>query len=252
MLLAILAAAALGQGPCPVVPLLPAYSHNDYLNARPLADAMALGYRGVEVDLYRAGSQLLVGHDRSDLRPSRTLKSLYLRPLELRLARCGFLVSPSEEFLLNIEIKEEDARAFDILVEELSHHEALWRAGRIRVVLVGWWPASPETGRIWPSYLTVQRPIECDGREPPASSTPIGLISVDYSKCIKWDGRGTAALRAQQVLARAKGLGRVHGAPVRVHQVPTEPRIYDWLGNAGVDLIGVKGLEVAAQLLRSR
>ncbi len=252
MLLAILAAAVLGQeSPCPVVSPLPAYSHNDYLDANPLVHAIALGYRGVEVDLFRAGSQLLVGHDRRSLRPSRALESLYLGPLERRLTRCGFLTNPEEEFLLNIELKEKDEQAFDLLVETLKPHESLWRVGRMRVVLVGWWPSSPET--VWPSYLTAQLPIECgEGTPQVASRVAIGLISVDYSRCIKWNGRGTPPQRAQHVLARAVNRRRVLGVPLRVHQVPADSRIYAWLGEAGVDLIGVKGLETAAQLLRPR
>lgn len=52
--------AALALGTCLVAtaaacsgePLLPAYAHNDYLIDRPLVDALALGYRGVEADVF--------------------------------------------------------------------------------------------------------------------------------------------------------------------------------------------------------
>lgn len=54
---------AQAQTACPVASL-PAYSHNDYANARPLLDAFDLGFRGVEVDLFLVGGMLRVGHDR--------------------------------------------------------------------------------------------------------------------------------------------------------------------------------------------
>ena len=31
---------------------LPAYAHNDYANARPLTDALSLGFRGAEADVF--------------------------------------------------------------------------------------------------------------------------------------------------------------------------------------------------------
>ena len=42
--------------------LLPAYAHNDYRNARPLLDALELGFRGVEVDYFLVDTELRVGH----------------------------------------------------------------------------------------------------------------------------------------------------------------------------------------------
>jgi hypothetical protein len=90
---------------------LPAYAHNDYYNSRPLFDALAYGYRGAEADLFRVGTELLVGHERSELRGSRTLVRLYLEPLRQRQRACGHVLSDSTPFLLNIEIKEADPEA---------------------------------------------------------------------------------------------------------------------------------------------
>lgn len=54
----ILSAALLGSAvtvagdTCSAASLLPAYSHNDYRNRRPLLDALELGFRGVEADVF--------------------------------------------------------------------------------------------------------------------------------------------------------------------------------------------------------
>ena len=45
--------AAIPIDTCASAPLLLAYAHNDYRNPRPLRDALSLGYRGVEADLFR-------------------------------------------------------------------------------------------------------------------------------------------------------------------------------------------------------
>jgi hypothetical protein len=47
----------------------------------PLYDAFRHGVPSIEADIWLVDGQLLVGHARSDLHPSKTLASLYLDPL---------------------------------------------------------------------------------------------------------------------------------------------------------------------------
>ena len=71
------------------VPLLHAHAHNDYEHARPLAEALERGFCSVEADVYLVEGRLLVAHDRKDVKPERTLASLYLDPLRDRVRRGG-------------------------------------------------------------------------------------------------------------------------------------------------------------------
>ncbi|TVY90527.1 Altered inheritance of mitochondria protein-like protein [Lachnellula willkommii] len=57
------------------------HSHNDYWRQVPLFDALALGITGVEADCHLVNGELFVGHKATDLRNSRTFRSLYLDPL---------------------------------------------------------------------------------------------------------------------------------------------------------------------------
>src|SRR6478609_9716902 len=61
-------------------PLWRAHAHNDYEHPRPLLDALDHRFGSVEADIHLVGDQLLIGHDASELDPSRTLESLYLDP----------------------------------------------------------------------------------------------------------------------------------------------------------------------------
>src|SRR4051794_20826781 len=63
------------------VPLVHAHAHNDYEHPRPLLDALDAGFCSVEADIYLVDGKLLVAHNRKDVRPDRTLQSLYLDPL---------------------------------------------------------------------------------------------------------------------------------------------------------------------------
>lgn len=51
--------------PCGPSRALPAYAHNDHRNTRPVDDALSLGYRGVEADVFFRDGRFLLGHARS-------------------------------------------------------------------------------------------------------------------------------------------------------------------------------------------
>lgn len=57
------------------------HSHNDYSRDIPLFRALSVGCIGVEADIHLVNDDLLVSHSSRDMKPSRTLTSLYLSPL---------------------------------------------------------------------------------------------------------------------------------------------------------------------------
>jgi hypothetical protein len=57
------------------------HSHNDYWRKVPLFSAIKAGCIGVEADIWLINDELYVGHKKSALTESRTLKSLYVNPL---------------------------------------------------------------------------------------------------------------------------------------------------------------------------
>src|SRR6266852_3845830 len=77
--------APLPNAPRPVMPMTAAHSHNDYEQRRPLLDALALGYRSVEADIWLRDSELWVSHKGRSL--AGTLRELYLDPLQDRADR---------------------------------------------------------------------------------------------------------------------------------------------------------------------
>src|SRR5215468_10294947 len=101
---------------------LPAYAHNDYLNKHPLSDALSLGYRGAEADVFLVNGKLQLGHERRAAEEDGTLEALYLKPLRALATRCGTLTGDRQPFLLTLEIKEESRPTFDTLVAVLSRY----------------------------------------------------------------------------------------------------------------------------------
>jgi len=235
---------------CPSVHSLPAYSHNDYANPRPLIDALALGYRGVEVDLYLAGSELVAAHERRSVRRNRTLESLYLRPLERLIEQCGKAWLGSQPFLLNIELKEASRAAYHRLLETLRRYPALFSPRNlatppVEVVLVGWHPGTGRLADKLPGYIRLQEHVTSPRRSPAHSTTDslVRLISLNYGKTIRWNGQRSPPTSLGNWLAaarRARDMGPRR--LIRVFNVPVDTAVYRRLLEGGVDLVGVKDL----------
>ena len=75
-----------------VVPLAKAHSHNDYLQARPLSEALAEGFCSVEADVFFEDGDLFIGHA---IPSAETLEELYLKPLVQRATKAPATASGS-------------------------------------------------------------------------------------------------------------------------------------------------------------
>jgi hypothetical protein len=224
---------------------LPAYAHNDYRNARPLADALALGFRGAEADVFLVRGTLRVGHDVREARRSGTLDSLYLRPLAALAARCGALTADGRPFLLTVEVKARSREAHDSLRALLERrHDALAGTGRVpavEVVLVGWHPPAREIAADVGRLFGVQRAIASPELGAPAADSSVRLLSLDWSETLG-RGRTSAAERRRWLDAIAEARRTRPHALVRVHDLPRDDEVYATLLGAGVELLGVKEL----------
>ncbi len=240
--------------PCSAPRLLPAYAHNDYYNRHPLEDALALGFQGVEADYVFVDGRLLVAHSRREASETRTLEGLYLAPLRLRVQRCGWVQSPRQTFLLNIEAKEESLDGYRALRQLLRLYPDLLGArgkpGPVKVVLVGWHPPLAQMDTDSGPPVAVQARITRSGLEvPEGDTTLIGMVSLDYGKTMRWNGRGLPTQDDRRTLERINEARRLlPGRIIRAHDVPADSAVYHRLLQAGVDLIGLKDLQQGGQL----
>ncbi len=240
--------------------LLSAYAHNDYRNTQPLWGALELGFRGVEVDCFLVDGQLLVGHDRRDLEPDRTLAGLYLDPLLEHVQRHGRVLRDGSPLLLNIELKTSGMVAFQRLHELLAaYHEMLTvvengaaRDGAVRIVLVGWQPPLDWLARQTPRYVAVQRHVDdLPANHDDYPSHLLALVSAEYTRLSRWTGLGPPSVGLLDKLDQLASITRrVEGRISRVYDVPVSESVYRTLLRGQVDLIGVKDLMLTRPLLR--
>ena len=108
-------------------PLLEAHAHNDSEHARPLFDALEHGFTSVEADVWLVDGKLLVAHDRENAQPVKTLKSLYVDPLDDVVRQNGHSVYPGWDGSLQllIDIKSDGENTYAAIEQELRKHPAL-------------------------------------------------------------------------------------------------------------------------------
>jgi Glycerophosphoryl diester phosphodiesterase family len=257
-----------------VVPLPRTHAHNDYEHPRPLFDALDQGFCSVEADIYLVNGQLLVAHDRKDLRPERTLQVLYLDPLRERVRANGGHVypalgtdrtlrrplaatAPEVEFTLLIDIKTDGPAVYQALRGVLMNYADILThftptsttPSAITVILTGDRPAEIVAAE-------PQRLCAVDGKLPDLEGNTsvhlVPLVSESWRPTFGWFKDGALAeadrTKLRALVARAHGQGK----RLRFWGAQDEPFVWRELRAAGVDLINTDKLAAAAEFLRSQ
>ncbi len=232
----------------PVVPLLQAHAHNDYAHAHPLHDALGQGFCGVEADVWLVDGQLLVAHDRRQVRPDRTLQALYLDPLRERVRENGGRVYPDgPSITLLIDLKSDAVATYQTLEKILEpYHPVLTRfeskrteTNAVTVVVSGNRPKDlmlSERMR-WAGY---------DGRladlDTGWSPHFMPLVSDNWTLHFQWRGRGEMSAADQRKLSDLVAKAHHQGYRLRFWSIPDFPAGWRVLQDAGVDLINTDNL----------
>lgn len=240
------------------------HSHNDYRRPRPLLDAIDAGMGSIEADVFPVEGDLLVGHDREELRPGRTLRAMYLDPLA-RLLRDEPDRLPSGPgggpLILLVDIKADGPAAYAILEQQLEPLRAFLTRyehgtvidGRVTVVLSGARPI--DTLASQPSRLAFidgrLADLELPDGQRPRSLVP--LISDSWTGRFSWLGFGPMP---EEERRRLRGdVERAHraGRLMRFWGTPNAEPVWQELLDAGVDLLNNdRPADAAGFILRHR
>jgi alkaline phosphatase len=229
-----------------------AHSHNDYEQKIPFYLAYHQYFGSVEADVFLKNDTLFVAHEAADMKPSRTLSSLYLNPLaEVIRENKGKLFTDSDQSMqLLIDLKTSAAQTMPALVAELEKYKAILAPkGPVKIVLSGNTPAPAEFGN-YPDY------IYYDGR-PGISYTPaqlerIGLISQAFPNYTRWKGKGV--LTKDEKVKIEKVISEVHekGKKIRFWATPDHINAWKMLMNLGIDYINTDKVQELGSYLKRR
>lgn len=245
-----------GYGKQEVVPLVNAHSHNDYEHARPLLDALEHGFCSVEADIYLAGGQLLVAHDREEVTPERTLQALYLEPLRRRVRENGGRVYKNgPEFTLLIDVKSDADATYAALREVLKQYADILTVFRqektvpraVTAIISG---ACAITTM---SYEKI-RYAGVDGRlgdlDGNINRHVMPLVSDRWSAVFQWSGIGPMPDRERKRLDEIVQQAKRNRVRLRFWATPENPELWRTLMEAGVDLINADDLSKLETFLR--
>lgn len=253
------------------------HAHNDYYHRRPLIDALNEGFCSVEADIFYKDGAFYVGHSANELKPSRTLESLYLQPLLQRSRENeGKIFPDAETFLLWLDCKTDGNELYDALQELLgkydeliTHFEGTTKHKKaVDVIVSGSSPVQKILNETGKRYMSI------DGRaahfDSDISSDLIPVISEAWSSQFSWSGGplvATLAFSAEEGVdfdVKTKNdmpeeqrkklqmqLQKAHdkGRKVRYWGTPDNESFWEFLVNEKVDLINTDRLKRARVFL---
>lgn len=238
-----------------VRPLIQAHAHNDYEHPRPLLDALDLGFCSVEADIWLSEGQLLVAHDRANLKPERSLQGLYLDPLRARIrSRGGRVYADGPTCTLLIDVKSDAVptyailrnvlRAYADILTEFTPTNTTTRA--LTVVLTG----NRATEMVAAESV---RQVALDGRltdlESNLTTNLCPLISDNWQSHFTWRGDGPLPAAEREQLQQYVQRAHEQRRRLRFWGVPDSRAGWRELQRAGVDLIGTDDLPGLAGFL---
>ncbi|WP_420385158.1 phosphatidylinositol-specific phospholipase C/glycerophosphodiester phosphodiesterase family protein [Roseivirga sp.] len=241
-----------------IIPLTNAHAHNDYEHDLPLGDALSHGFTSVEADVYLIDGELYVYHDKPEIPdPERTLKKLYLEPLQQRVASGNGSVYANYNgfFYLMIDFKTEGKQTYEVLKAQLKPYEEM-----LSKVVKG----KREMDKPVLIFISGSRPVRqimkrraqlvsLDGRPAdlrkgiPMEKMPV--ISQNYWSISNWNGEGTIDEGNRSKLIQVIQLAHSEGKKVRFWAIPDEPNTWKTLIELGVDFINTDKLSEFRQFI---
>ncbi len=250
----------ISSAPAGPIPLPGAHAHNDYEHDRPLLDALDHGFTSVEADIHLVDGDLFVAHDLDEIKPERTLRSLYLEPLSTRIAQNGGRVYPNgPQFTLFIDIKTEAVATYKVLNEMLAGYESIFttfdskgRTDKAVIVIV-----SGNRPRELMEAQTIRyagydgRLVDLDSDTP---ATLIPVISDNWTRHFSYDGNGPMPVEERQKLKKIVETAHQKGRRIRFWATPDKPSparqtLWRELLASGVDLLNTDDLRGLQQFL---
>ena len=212
-----------------------AHSHNDYAQAAPFWSAYRSGFASIEADVFLRGTELMVAHNKADIKADRTLQSLYLEPLSQVVREKGSVyANPQHTINLLIDLKTNGDSTYDALLKILESYPVLQTAKGLKFVITGSQPSPAK-------MLTAPGWIGFDGdlsKQYTAEQLQhVALFSDNFGRYSKWNGLGKLTQPDRRVIDSLVRKAHAMNKPVRFWNAPDVLNSWYAYLDLGVDYI---------------
>ena len=208
--------------------------------------------------IFLVDGELLVGHDRGELRRERTLQRLYLDPLRERVRANGGCVYPKGPTVtLLVDIKSNGEQVYAVLREVLASYKDVlcsaedgqFHRRAVQVVISGDRPAQ-ELAADKIRYAGIDGRLSDLDSTAPAHLMP--LISDRWTSHFRWRGIGEFPTEEREKLRSIVERAHAAGRRVRFWATPENAQLWRELATAGVDHINTDQLDSLRDFLLDR
>lgn len=221
-----------------------AHSHNDYLNNRPLFDALENKFKSIEVDIFFLNSKLYVGHNWLQLRKNKTIETLYLDPLwENYKNNDGNIYQNENSLYLLVDIKTSAEKTYRALEKTLRQYRPLLSSvvsdsltnRSVTVILSGNRPNIENIKNIEERFVFLDGRLSDVSKN--ISNIIMPIISMSWSDHFTWGGTGK--MKNKELLILNEIINSVHSEDklIRFWASPDNKDGWSLLQSLGVDLI---------------
>lgn len=227
------------------------HSHNDYQREYPFYEAFIEGFASIEADVFLVEGELYVAHDRENISPERTLRRMYLEPVnrEMILGK-GSCYGNGRSPQLLIDLKTDYRETLPVLVRMLEKYRECFdtqaNPSAVKVIVSGNMPPPEE----FESYSSL---LFFDGRPGVDYSAGqlqrLAMVSASYSDFSKWSGKGRISAKDIEKITAFIDMAHGMGLKARFWGCPDNPEAWGKFIELGLDFINTdRPAELAAFL----
>ncbi|HEY0744721.1 MAG TPA: alkaline phosphatase, partial [Chryseosolibacter sp.] len=221
----------------------------DYLQKNPFESAYQLNIGYVEADVFLRGDKLMVAHTAAEIKPDRTLESLYLDKIKSKLHENegSLFADASEKMTLMIDLKTEGVPTLNAIVQHLKKYPQLTTTNTLIVAISGNVPDTAQW-RNYPMFITF------DGRPYKEYSAKhlerISFISDNFRNYSSWNGQGEIPEADLEQLEAVIADVHSNGKKIRFWGAPDVQNCWELFRKLDVDILGTDKIEQISQHLR--
>jgi alkaline phosphatase len=224
------------------------HSHNDYEQPIPFWMAWQEQFGSIEADIWWVNGQLLIGHNREEIKAGKTLEQYYVKPLLSCIGNNNGhpFADSSRPLQILIDVKTDSTASLNALIALLDKYPALEKTAAIKWVISGNRPPVA----LYPSFPSF---IAFDGilhdHYSPEALSKIVMMSDDLHYYTHWNGLDpipdTAKAKIRAAIARSHDLH----LPVRFWDAPDFQNAWEQLIQLRVDFINTDHISKLAAFL---